>query len=146
MSFTVKCYFVDNFTLYNIKDLGKNPLKDKDKFYTTILDNNTIYYNFCDDIQKEMGCNSSSSQVKAEVDGQCISLTRKIGTGNQWSVSNNTIQIVLNQIDDSNDVVKYILECDENTTNTKKTEPIENKSYFRKVVDNKTETVLYFKT
>lgn len=148
ISVSIKCFYVDGFNLYNIKNLGLNPLKDTEKCYNTSIDKHTIYYNFCEDIPEDKGCSPSPrTQVKDFTDEKCTNLTQRIGAGNKWTIINEKIEIVLNHEKDSKDIVKYILECDNDTSHTRQTHPILEKSHYKKDMGNgTTETLLYFKT
>ena len=147
ISFTIKCMFVDNFALYDIRGLSKNSLADP-PYYVAEVDGATINYNFCYNLKQKGICSNSSVQdvqVSGSKDEKCTNLAGGIGTGNKWELGNNTINITLNQIKNSNDVVKFVLICDPDKTHTKQTTPLNN-SYFQKNVDGKLETVLYFKS
>ena len=146
ISFTVKCMFVDNFSLYDIRDLSKNTLDDP-PYYQATVGGAKLNYNFCYNLKEQGGCNSNNVQVAANPDENCTKLAGGIGTGNNWQVSNETITITLNPVDDNDkNVVKFVLECDSDKTHTKQTTPVANYSYYQKNVDGKLETVLYFKT
>lgn len=142
----VKCFYVDDFNLYNIKSLDKNPLDEK-PYYTTNLNGTNIFYKFCEDMKETEGCNSQKGQVKAgKGEKECNSLTDRIGAGNHWDLLDGKIEIKLKQKEGSKNVVKYILECD-NVTNLTNTTPIASKShYIHNETDNSTDVLLYFRT
>ena len=147
LHFTVKCMFVHNFSIYDIRGLSKNTLDDV-PYYQATFNNTKINYNFCYNLKEEGGFNSNSVQVAANPpDGTCTKLAGAIGSGNLWQVNNDTITITLNPVDNNDkNVVKFVLKCDENKENTKKTDPIANESYYQVEKDGKLETVLYFVT
>ena len=147
ISLTVKCMFVDNFSVYDIRGLSKNTLDDV-PYYQATVGGAKLNYNFCYNLKEEGGCKSNSVQVAANPDDNCTKLAGAIGQGNHWQVSNDTITITLNPIDNNDEnVVKFVLKCDEDKTHTKRTDPIANESYYRvKKDDGKFETVLYFVT
>ena len=51
VSFSVKCMYIDDFNLYDIKALGKNTLEDETGGYVQKLDNAEIHFNFCYDLK-----------------------------------------------------------------------------------------------
>ena len=143
-NFGVKCMLVYNFSLYNLQGLSKSSSSNP-PYYTAEVGGEKINYNFCYDLNKDGGCNSSNVQVSINSGDKCEKLAGAIGTGNKWEVNNEKIEITLNKLDNSDDIVKYILICDKNKTNPNETTPLEN-SYIRKSANGKKETVLYFKT
>ncbi len=147
ISFSVKCMLVDNFTVYDLTGMAKNRLEDDGyKDFNVTLNGNTINYEFCYDLVKENRCNNDQlAQVSSIDKTKCNQLAGSISTGNKWKLSENLIEIELNRIDNSTDLVKYQIECDKNDTKKYPTF-IEKKSYYRKEINGNQETLLYFKS
>lgn len=150
ISFSIKCMFVDDFNVYDIRSLGINKIKTKETAYNQTFENNTIYYNFCYDVKKVKGCEEikDDTQILVKEQGNCKSLAKSIKKGNTWSIMKNKednteyIQIeIRNSTKDH--IVYYKLRCKENT----KQEFNRTLSYFKKSFDDGIfRTVLFFET
>lgn len=152
ITFSVKCMFVDDFNVYDIRNLGINKFKSGQTAYNQTFGDKTIYYNFCYDLKEVKGCTEKKKQIFAEIPekGQkkCIALADSINKGNKWSIMKNTtdntthLQIELNSVIE-NQKVFYKLRCKEKT----KQEFNESLSYFNKSFDDGSfRTVLFFET
>ena len=152
IKFSVKCMYVNNFNLYDISGLGKNVL-DKEKAYSTEIENVTIFYNFCYDLKKTEECQYDKKQIffidKNQNESKCDSLAGSVLNGNKWFIGNDTNGINYLKIELNNDekypnhTFKYILQC----IVEKKTEVVYEKSYFKKEIsEGQYETLLYIMT
>ena len=152
ITFSVKCMFVDDFNVYDIRSLGINKFKTGQTAYNYSFGDNTIFYNFCYDLKEVEGCSEKKKQIFAKIpEGsgkKCVALADSINKGNKWSIMKNTtdnttnLQIELNSIFE-NQKVYYKLRCKE------KAEREFNKSlsYFNKSFDDGIyRTVLFFET
>ena len=152
ISFSVKCMFVDDYNLYDIRGLGINTIKTDQGGHEQEFDDVKIYYNFCFDLKlsKIKGCENlkEKTQLVAVKDGKCESLAGSINKGNKWSIlSKNVLQIELNNNTQNKNLNKthriyYKLQCnkDEHLKIDK------NLSYYEKEIEDIKETVLYIKT
>ena len=152
VSFSVKCMYIDDFNLYDIKALGKNTLEDETGGYVQKLDNAEIHFNFCydlklDKIPKCQNPENNKMQIVAIDDngnGNCIPLTNSIINGNKWSTWNDTTSTFL-RIDVDSDPkykVAYKLKCDPAVDMNF----VAENSYFKNLGDGKYELVLYITT
>ena len=154
IQFSVKCMFVDNFTLYDISGLGVNALQDnnEERAYTFESGNTSILYNFCHDLKKSNQCPYEKKQVysktKNGTEEKCEFLAETVNTGNTWYKGEkegiNYLRIDLNP--DETHSVTYILECKSDMEEGKHTvDP--SKSYVNeKKEDNRIHTLLYIQT
>ena len=153
IKFSVKCMFVDDFNVYDIRSLGINKFKTGQKAYNLSLGDNTIYYNFCYDLKGINNCEGNKKQIFAEIpdgDGKkCVALADSVNKGNKWSIIKNTedntthLQIELNKASEDH-LVYYKLRCNKSFD---KPEFNESLSYFKKKFDdNIFRTVLFFET
>jgi len=154
IQFSVKCMFVDNFTLYDISGLGVNALEDnnEEKAYTFTSGNTSILYNFCHDLKSSSQCpyekKQAYSKTKNDIDEKCESLAETVNAGNTWYKGEingiNFLRIDLNPDETHN--VTYILEC--NSDMEERTHIVDpNKSYVnKKKEDNRIYTLLYIQT
>lgn len=147
INFSVKCMLVDNFTLYDLTGMAKNIMSEDGKDYKAEINNKTIFYNFCYNLHDKNGCDPSlHTQISIMENNNCTRLAAGISTGNKWRVSDDLIEIEMNEIKGSNQVVKYQIECDENNKD-KSPLFILDKSYLSKETESgKYETLLYFKS
>ena len=149
ISFAVKCMFVDDFNVFDISRLGINTLKtDKRAYNHTFTEENAqIFYNFCYDIKEVDGCDYSNKQILSKEGSKCIPLANSINKGNKWSTwadaDNSTILRIEPNQNDTNHTVLYKLKC-----NPEKKEMYFNdaRSYYKKEVDGKYETVLFIES
>lgn len=154
ISFSIKCMFVDDFNVYDIRKLGINKFKTNQAAYSKTFESNntnvTIFYNFCYDLKKVEECNGKEGQIFAKKvgDEKCDVLAGKISSGNKWSIMKNTtdntsnIQIELNNLYKDHKIY-YKLRCKE------KTKQEFNKTlsfYYKKFEDEIYRTVLFFET
>ena len=129
ITFSVKCMYVDDYNLYDIRNLGINTVKtDKGGYVQSFQDENIdLYYNFCYDLKlsKIPGCENLNvkTQIVAVKNGTCQSLAGSINKGNTWSIldlkdSNNKteriLQIELNRSEKQKQKIYYQLKCNEN--------------------------------
>jgi hypothetical protein len=156
INFSVKCMFVDNYTLYNIAGLGANVLSNEipEKGFPFHFNNTntTIIYNFCHDLKESTECPYDKKQIfvktKNGTDVSCKSYASSIGIGNKWYKGEvdgvSSLKIELNSNDDKR--VIYILKCNEKM-DSQKHEVIERLSYYdKKADDGKLETLLFIET
>lgn len=144
-SFSVKCMLVNKFKVYDLTKMAKSKFEDGVKDYNISIGGERVFYNFCYDLDKDIRCNKDKAlQVLGKTSSTCRPLADSIGTGNQWKLSDNIIEIQLNALPNSTEVVKYRIQCD-NTTKSSHVY-ISGKSYYRKSLNGKKETLLYFKS
>ena len=154
VSFSVKCMFIDEYSMYDISKLGINKFKEGTTAYNETISNTTIFYNFCYDLKgKDVddACkNITNMQMFALSEDEggnnkvCKPLASSIKKGNNWIKSkeadNTTIlKIELNSKNLTHKAY-YMLKCDKNLKKKEK-KFIPEKSYH-----NEDETVLYFLT
>ena len=127
INFAVKCMYVDDYNLYDIRNLGINTVKMDKGGYVQSFDGIDLYYNFCYDLKlsKIQGCENLkvNTQIVAVKNGTCESLAGSINKGNKWSIldlkdSNNKteriLQIELNKNEKQTQKIYYQLKCNEN--------------------------------
>ena len=153
ITFSVKCMFVDDFSLYDIRGLGINTLKtDKGGYEHKFNGDVNIYYNFCYDLKlsKIKGCENlnEKTQLVAVKDGKCVSLAGSINKGNKWSIlSNDTLQIELNNDEQNKKLnqkhkIYYKLKCNKKAD----LNLIEGSSHYEQKKGDINETILYIET
>ena len=152
ISFSVKCMFVDDFSLYDIRGLGINTVKTDKGGYEQTFGDVHLYYNFCYDLKlsKINGCESlnEKTQLVAVKGGKCVSLAGTINEGNKWSIlSNDTLQIELsndkqNKKLKQNHKIYYKLKCNKNVDFNF----IVGSSHYEQEKGDINETILYIET
>lgn len=173
-SFSVKCMYVANFSLYDIKNLGINTLQeDKGGYDSSIaiadkeknIESATIYYNFCFDLKIDLidvckddeNIKDEKKQILVvENDGnnqKCLPLAKSILGGNKWT----TYTKKKNETDDSETSFIKIEVNPENDTHkvyyilecadNEGVDFVPSESYYSKKNDDGTyETVLYIRS
>lgn len=122
VSFSVKCMYVDDFNLYDIKALGKNTLEDEEGGYKQIVNNTEIHFNFCYDLKLDKipqcsNLENKKRQIVAIENNTCVPLTNSILNGNKWSTWNDSDSVTFLKIEvnsESKYKVSYKLKCDPN--------------------------------
>ena len=149
ISFSIKCMFVDDFNVFDIRNLGINKFKTGQTAYNQSFGNGTtIFYNFCYDLKEVKGCSQKNKQIllKKEGGAECIVLADTIKEGNKWSIMKNTTDNTTNlQIElpvFNKHQVFYKLRCKDKV----KQDFNKSLSYFNKSVDGIYRTVLFFET
>ena len=127
VSFSVKCMFIDEYSMYDISKLGINKFKKGTTAYNETINNTTIFYNFCydlkgEDIDSTCGDNKMQMFALSEDEGGnnkvCKPLASSIKKGNNWiklkDTDNTTIlKIELNSKNLTHKAY-YMLKCDKN--------------------------------
>lgn len=153
VSFSVKCMFIEDFNLYDIKALGKNTLEDEEGGYVQKFNNTEIHYNFCYDLKLEKipKCQNAENKkmqivaIENNGTGNCIPLTNSIINGNKWSTwkDNDTLPFLKIEVNSTqNYKVYYKLKCDQSADMNF----VAERSSFRKFADGTYELVLFFTT
>ena len=142
INFSVKCMYVDDYNLYDIRALGINTVKEDKGGHKETFGDVELYYNFCYDLKlsKIPGCENlnQKTQIVTVKNGNCQSLAGSINKGNTWSIvdekdSNNKteriLKIELNKDKNQNQKIYYKLKCNKNVgmnVITNKTHYMEN--------------------
>ena len=138
---SVKCLYLDKYSVYDISSLGANTLDDIDEVASTEnLDYNnkthTIFFNFCYNLKHSNNCPFDDKQAYYKVDGICHELSGDIKDGNQWKAYTKTennqtvvdyLEIKVNKLENSKNTLTYHLYCN-NTMNKKEFKVIKKKS------------------
>jgi hypothetical protein len=128
VSFSVKCMYIDDFNLYDIKALGKNTLEDETGGYVQKLDNAEIHFNFCYDLKSVNKCKKETYEKKQILSVRdetqedntttsiCTPLANSINKGNKWSKwqdkkDNKTVLHIELNNGNSNHTMRYELKC-----------------------------------
>ena len=149
ISFSVKCMFVDDFNLYDISGLGINKYKSNENAYHSIINDTTIFYNFCYDLKDIKNCSKYSKVQMLALDSNnsCDAIADSIHEGNKWSTWRNEkenydfLRIDLNPIKEDHKVA-YKLKCNKTT----KMKFNETESYFKKRSGDNFETLITIET
>ena len=131
---TVRCSFLDDYSLYDISRLGKNSLDENIKEiahqYDVDIGGKTysILYNFCYNLKNTERCPYDKKQIYYIADGKCQPLAGDIGSGNKWevihkNVTNKTEDIIKITVNpEGNHTFEYELSCLEVPEDKKKEE------------------------
>ena len=131
---TVRCSFLNDYSLYDISSLGKNSLDESIKEiahqYDVDIGGKTysILYNFCYNLKNTKNCPYDKKQIYYIVDGKCHPLAGDIGSGNKWevihkNVTNKTEDIIKITVNpEGNHTFEYELSCLEVPEDKKKEE------------------------
>ena len=131
---TVRCSFLDDYSLYDISRLGKNSLDESIKEtahqYDVDIGGKTysILYNFCYNLKNTERCPYDKKQIYYIADGKCQPLAGDIGSGNKWEVihknaTNKTEDIIKITVNpEGNHTFEYELSCLEVPEDKKKEE------------------------
>ena len=150
ISFSVKCMFVDDYNLYDIRNIGINTIKEDKGGHLLTFGDTDLYYNFCYDLKlkKIKGCENidKKTQIVAIKNDTCQVLAGSINKGNTWNIldeknktTNKTeriIQIELNREDKQTQKIYYKLKCNENV----------GINFIKEKSQYGNETILYFET
>ena len=118
INISVKCMFIDGFTLYDLSSMARSSGEDI-KDFALDIDGTKYHYNFCYNIKKEHSCDVDKKQFAKDENGKCEILAKEIGTGNKWKISSEEeekriIEMDLNKEQDNKEV-KFFIECDNST-------------------------------
>ena len=131
LSLRIKCLSLSQYSVYDIKGLGANSLKDADKeiaHKTSVNINGTSYdilYNFCYDLEDTPRCPEKKRQIAYLENDKCVYIADGIDRGNTWkfipktNITEEQIEITVNKL--GNHTFKYLLTCDPNGEKQKHT-------------------------
>lgn len=145
LTINAKCFFLQNFTVYDLSGLRKS-INDDVRDYEVKINQKTFYFNFCEDVNSKT-CKDIPDTQMVEKDGsKCTAIAKSSFSGSDWEVSyiekdqertNNTVRLTLGKVGDYN--IQFIMRCD--TTKDPKYKDADKFNYLSKTLNDKNITI-----